>query len=360
MREKIIFVSRTARESQISNYDNCTSAINRFECAVIQHLNIKVMTKKRRSVDILTVKLSPMPGTPTETSFEDVLRFIHGKNYYSPENGKFVELSIMEDSTSNGIIKGLVITTQDSDIPPKRNKRTGEMSSIDIDVNTEGFAYANAFLYDTRRKVLIYEINKNGCFLNLLKELIYNLWNATTDTMKQNPRFNLDFCIIPRRDEYKRMLAMSYYKQLVIELARPSELIDKFISENDTISNWIKATLENAVSGNADTVLLEQSAFSRKLNGAGLSKSLIKTVIDKIIEKVGRSNIQKLIVRGYTEDAEDAGRCKPVNLLTDAFDEYFYITSKQLHNDVQMQERLKGTESVYVKILPELTEIFGN
>ena len=168
MREKITFVSRTARASQISNYDKCTSAINRFECAVIQHLNIKIMTKKRRSVDILTVKLSPMPGTPIETSFEDVLRFIHGKNYYSPENGKFVELSIMEDSTSNGIIKGLVITTQDSDIPPKRNKRTGEMSSVDIDVNTEGFAYANAFLYDTRRKVLIYEINKNGCFLNRL------------------------------------------------------------------------------------------------------------------------------------------------------------------------------------------------
>lgn len=55
------------------------------------------------------------------------------------------------------------------------------MSSLDINVEDEGFAYANAFLYDTQRNVLLYEINKNGCYLNLLKEYFYNTWNSTSD-----------------------------------------------------------------------------------------------------------------------------------------------------------------------------------
>lgn len=317
------------------------------------------MTRKRRSVDVLAVKMSFAEMVASSLKFEDILRYINGERYYSAENGKHVELILICPSNSDTLIRGLVITTQDSDIPPKRNKHTGEMSSLDINVEDEGFAYANAFLYDTQRNVLLYEINKNGCYLNLLKEYFYNTWNSTSDPTLLKPKFNIDFLVVARRDEYRRMLSMSYYKELVVELSRPTELIQAFAAENDLMSNWIKVCLENASAGNADSVSLSQAVISRKMNNGGLSRAYVKLLIDTIMQKVGKANIQKLQVKGYTEDPEDSSRCKPVNLLADVFDEYFYITSKQLHSDVQMQERLKGIESVHSKILPELNDIFG-
>ena len=118
-------------------------------------------------------------------------------------------------------------TTQDSDIPPKRNKRTGEFSPVNINTNEEGFAYANIFLYDTHRKVLVYEINKNGCFPRQFAEAVYEHWNAPVladegeGEATQRTRFNLTFPVLARRDEYNRMLRMNYYKKVSVELINP-------------------------------------------------------------------------------------------------------------------------------------------
>lgn len=190
-------------------------------------------------------------------------------------------------------------------------------------------------------------------------EMIYELWNTVNNLNEQRPKFNIDFIMLARRNEYQRMLRMTYYKQISIELARPHELINNFIGENDSISNWIQANLNNAVSGNADTVLLEQTATSRRLNVEGLSRNLITNAIDKLFEKVDRHHISKLIVKGYTEDVEDSNRCRPVDLLTDAFDESFYINGITVHSNLQVQERLAGVQAVYDRILPELNSIFG-
>lgn len=316
------------------------------------------MARKRRGTDVLSVRITTLEDDQ-EVCFENILNYLNGKKYVSRETGKLIEIQCIPDPEGGNIVKGVVITTQDSDIPPKRNKMTGQMSAIGINVDVEGIAYANAFLYDLNHKVLIYEINKNGCYIKQLKELIYDLWNAVIDINDHRPKFNIDFIMLARKDEYQRMLRMEYYKQISIELARPHEIINNFIGENDSISNWIKANLENAVSGNADTVLLEQTATSRKINVEGLSRNMITSVIHRIFEKVGRSHVSKLIVRGYTEDVEDSNRCRPVDLLTDVFDESFYLNDVAVHSNLQIQERMTGIMSIHNRILPELNAIFG-
>lgn len=316
------------------------------------------MARKKRGVDVLSVRISTLENEQ-EVTFEEVLNFLNGRKYVSPDTGKLIEIQFNEGQVDETLIKGVVITTQDSDIPPKRNKMTGQMSSLGINVAEEGLAYANAFLYDKRKKVLVYEINKNGCYIKLFKEMVYGLWNTVVDINERRPRFNLDFIILARQDEYNRMLNMSYYKQLSIELTRPHELINNFLEENDSISNWIKANLDNATNGNADCVLLEQKVTSRKLNVAGLSRNGIISTISKIFEKVDPAHIQKLVVTGYTEDVEDSNRCRPVDLLTDAFNECFYLSDVPVHTNLQVQERLTGIHSVYNKILPELNLILG-
>ena len=316
------------------------------------------MTRKRRGVDVLSVRITKREEGQ-DIRFENILDYLNGKKYVSRDTGKLVEIQYSVNQGDGNIIKGVVITTQDSDIPPKRNKMTGQMSAIGINVDVEGLAYANAFLYDINHKVLIYEVNKNGCYIKQLMEMIYELWNTVNNLNEQRPKFNIDFIMLARRNEYQRMLRMTYYKQISIELARPHELINNFIGENDSISNWIQANLNNAVSGNADTVLLEQTATSRRLNVEGLSRNLITNAIDKLFEKVDRHHISKLIVKGYTEDVEDSNRCRPVDLLTDAFDESFYINGITVHSNLQVQERLAGVQAVYDRILPELNSIFG-
>ncbi len=316
------------------------------------------MARKRRGVDVLSVRITTLEDGQ-DVSFETILNYLSGRKYVSRDTGKLIEIQCRPDPEGGNIVKGVVITTQDSDIPPKRNKMTGQMSAIGINVDVEGLAYANAFLYDINHKVLIYEVNKNGCYIKQLKEMIYELWNAVMDINDHRPKFNIDFFMLARRDEYQRMLRMSYYKQISIELARPHELINNFIGENDSISNWIKANLENAVSGNADTVLLEQTATSRKINIEGLSRNMITNAIDKLFEKVDRSHVSKLIVRGYTEDVEDSSRCRPVDLLTDVFDESFFLNDVAVHSNLQVQERMIGVQSIHNRILPELNAILG-
>ena len=316
------------------------------------------MAKRRRGVDVLSVRVTTL-DEGHKVSFENILNFLTGRKYVSRDTGKLIEIQLDANLEVEKVIKGVVITTQDSDIPPKRNKMTGQMSAIGIDVNVEGLAYANAFLYDINHKVLIYEVNKNGCYIKQLMEMIYDLWNSVNNLNEHRPKFNIDFIMLARRNEYQRMLKMTYYKQISIELAHPHELINNFIEENDLISNWIQANLENAVSGNADTVLLEQTATSRKLNVEGLSRNLITNVIDKLFEKVDRPHISKLIVKGYTEDVEDSNRCRPVDLLTDVFDESFYLSDIAVHSNLQVKERMDGVQAIYHRITPELNAILG-
>ena len=314
---------------------------------------------RRRGVDIMGVNLSSYDKTAASLRFIDVLEYVNGKNYYYAEGGKYLELIIVERNKEDGLVKGVVITTQDSDIPPKRNKRTGEMSSVDIDVNIEGFAYANAFLYDVKRSMLIYEINKNGCFPKLLKEMIYNLWNAKTDIAEERPKFNVSFPFVARKHQYNRMLRMSYYKKFCIQLASPQNLLNEFVDENDSMHNAIKALAENAIEGNADMVVVEQSVHSRKMSAAGLSKSNVRSFVDMVMSCFKKEDIMKIEVQGYIEDSEDPNRCKIVNLLSDVFDEYFTLKDIQVHEDLQLKERMAGVEKVYRKIYGELVELFG-
>lgn len=112
------------------------------------------MTRKRRGVDVLSVRITKREEGQ-DIRFENILDYLNGKKYVSRDTGKLVEIQYSVNQGDGNIIKGVVITTQDSDIPPKRNKMTGQMSAIGINVDVEGLAYANAFLYDINHKVLI-------------------------------------------------------------------------------------------------------------------------------------------------------------------------------------------------------------
>lgn len=315
------------------------------------------MATKTRYVDVLSPKVTVAEGEEP-VFFEDILLFMEGREYRL--NEKSFTFTLFRDPADDSFVEGLVITTQDSDIPPKRNKQTGALSSVEIDTSLEGFAYANVFLYDKLRRVLIYEINKNGCFPRQFAEAIYAHWNRVEEGEEERTRFSLAFPVFARRDEYNRMLRMNYYKQVSVELVNPQGLVLDRLANDDSIESWIKLSAQQAAGLNANVIKLEQTVFSRKLNPQGLSHNGVIEIVDKVVSLFGRSNIQKLEVQGYTEDTEDSRRCRPVDLLTDSFNEFFRIPAIQVHSNLQINERKNGIENLYNRILPEIRVIVGH
>ena len=312
------------------------------------------MANKRRYIDVLSTRLTFAENSVSNITFADILHFMDGKEYRYSE--KIFEFSLLNTTIPNCIV-GIIETTQDKDIPPIKDKRTKQFSRVNINPTTQGLAFANIFLYDVQRNILLYEINKNGCFPKQLSEFIGAKWNAEN----QDVRFELTFPAIFRVNEYQRMLQMEYYKRITVELYKPNELINCFDENTDSLeNNFLKHNLQISTQNNADTMKLEQVAMTKKLNPMGLSRSLVKGVVDAIKLNIADRgfvhNIQKLKIEGYTSDPENRA-LKPINILADTFDEHFKITGVLVQSDVQRGERKIGIEEVYNRILPELRQL---
>ncbi|MCL2247418.1 MAG: hypothetical protein FWC10_09980, partial [Lentimicrobiaceae bacterium] len=264
--------------------------------------------------------------------------------------------SLLRTSIKDCIV-GIIITTQDRDIPPIRNKRTKQYSQVNIDPHTQGLAFANIFLYDTKRNILLYEINRSGCFPTQLTEFIYTRWGERENDV----RFDLTFPAVYRANEYQRMLEMDYYKKIIVELYRPAELINCFEENIDSMANIIKQNIRAGQETNADILKIEQVALRKRINPMGLSRSFVKGLIDavtlNIVDKGFRENIQTLKVEGYTSDPENRRRVKPIDILADTFNEHFKIRDIQLQSDVQQSERQEGIENLYSRLLPEFNRL---
>lgn len=314
------------------------------------------MGTKKRYIDVLSVRLNFINDDHI-VSFVDILNYMNGREYRC--NEKIFNFNMLRTDKADCDL-GIIITTQDSDIPPKRNKRTGNYSPVQINTPEEGFAYANIFLYDHRRNILLYEINRNGCYPNQFREFIYSHWNADEDNVK----FDLTFPSVVRANEYERMLRMDRYKKISIELYNPVELQNCIAEENRSIyENILKHNIEMGTQSNANTITIEQVALQKRINPTGLSHSMVSGLVDavrlNIVDKGYRLNVQTLRVEGYTSDSEDPNRCKPIDIIADSFNEYFKITDIQVHRDVQQIERKEGIENLYDKLLPEIRQLIG-
>ncbi len=307
------------------------------------------MAKKRRYVDIVSTQIiTPEDSRIAPPSFKDILQFINGKEY--PYGEKIFELTLLDSDDDNCVI-GLIVTTQDKDIPPKRDKRTKEYSQLSLNPVTEGLAYANIFLYDIPRNILIYEINKNSCFIAQFKEFIYSHWNSEMDS-----RFNISFPVVVKRNEYDRMLRMDRYQKIVVELYKPSELLQCYAENSESMEDMIiDYNIKIGNQNNADYIKIEHLSLSKKINPLGLSRSATVGLFDSIkanIMDMGfTKNIKTLEVVGYTQDFENGKKMLPINLLHDTYNESFKISSIRVQSDVQANERKEGIIALYQRLL---------
>lgn len=335
------------------------------------------MRTKKRYIDVVSPTLKFLDEIEKEkrVSFEDILNFMDGKEYRY-RNEKIFECSILKTSIPNCIV-GIIVSTLDRDIPPIRGKSSKIFSSVDIDPRTEGLAFGNVFIYDKDLNILLYEMNKNGCFLNQFKDFIYAKWKEiitdevdiskieSEDKEEDRVKFDLTFATFLRKNEYIRMLKMDYFKKITVELCNPTELIHCFDEENLSLEeNLLKSQIETGVNNNANTVTLEQVTLGKKINPLGLSRKstigMIDAIKTSIADKGYKKNINTIEVEGYFSDMEGETRSlKPIDLMADTFNEFFKIPDIQVQVDVQEYDRQIGIEGLYNTLLPEIKTIIG-
>ena len=309
----------------------------------------------KRKVDIVSVEINCF-SDGEEPQFTQLLRFIEADEYYI--NGKLFELSIL-DSERQGVAMAFVETTQDSDLPPVKNKQSKVLTALDINPNEEGLAFANILLYDERLNVLVYEINRNGCYLGKLKEWIERRWNEN----HENQEIEINFPAIIRRNEYNRVLGMTNYRKLTCKLLNPTQIVREMNNQNESLAEQIiRQQAENGSQTGADFVTIEQNCTLLRLNPHGLSRDFVRGIADftrNMLQHAGlRQCVDTIEITGYAIDPEsDRQRQKTIDLLADTFDESFSIPEVQLQVNLQREDRKVGILRLYDRIVSELRQI---
>lgn len=313
------------------------------------------MPNIKRKVDIVSVHINSLSGGVTPT-FNQLLSCIEANEYYV--NGKLFELSML-DSEVQGVAMAFIETTQDSDLPPVKNKQSKELTALDINPNEEGLAFANILLYDTRLNVLIYEINRNGCYLGKLKEWIERRWNENHEEQE----IEINFPAIIRRNEYNRVIGMTNYRKLVCKLLNPTQIVYEMNNHSESLAEQIiRQQAENGIQTGADFVTIEQKCTLLRLNPHGLSRDFVRGVADftrNLLQRTRlRQNVETIEITGYSIDPEsNRQKIRTIDLLADTFDESFMIPEVQLQVNLQREDRKAGILRLYVRIAPELRQI---
>lgn len=309
----------------------------------------------KRKVDIVSVEINCF-SDGEEPQFTQLLRFIEADEYYI--NGKLFELSIL-DSERQGVAMAFVETTQDSDLPPVKNKQSKVLTALDINPNEEGLAFANILLYDERLNVLVYEINRNGCYLGKLKEWIERRWNEK----HENQEIEINFPAIIRRNEYNRVLGMTNYRKLICKLLNPTQIVREMNNQNESLAEQIiRQQAENGSQTGADFVTIEQNCTLLRLNPHGLSRDFVRGIADFTRNMLQHAALRQCVdtieITGYAIDPEsDRQRQKTIDLLADTFDESFSIPEVQLQVNLQREDRKVGILRLYDRIVSELRQI---
>ena len=313
------------------------------------------MPNIKRKVDIVSVQINSLSSGVTPT-FNQLLSCIEANEYYV--NGKLFELSML-DSEVQGVAMAFIETTQDSDLPPVKNKQSKELTALDINPNEEGLAFANILLYDTRLNVLIYEINRNGCYLGKLKEWIERRWNENYEEQE----IEINFPAIIRRNEYNRVIGMTNYRKLVCKLLNPTQIVYEMNNHSESLAEQIiRQQSENGIQTGADFVTIEQNCTLLRLNPHGLSRDFVRGVADftrNLLQRTRlRQNVATIKITGYSIDPEsNRQKIRTIDLLADTFDESFMIPEVQLQVNLQREDRKAGILRLYERIAPELRQI---
>lgn len=311
--------------------------------------------KKKRIVDVLSVNIKHKTEQgEEEIDFSYILKLLNKKVHRT--QFKDFEFKIFKQGKNEDYIIGVIETGQHKEIPPKKNTLTSELSPINIDISKERLVFANIFLFDTKRNILIYEVNRDGCYVNDFQKSIYHFLEKENESTK----LDIKFPAVIRNNSEKRLNDMNYFKEVTFEVYRPRELFRQKQEKETTLISMLKNHYKSAEENNIDCISLTEKVDKKGLNRMGLSRNRVKDWFDFFVnyfKDENRNNIKRAIIKGYTENPEGKNTLKPIDLLADTFNVHFTIDRINIHTNIQLTERKSGIKKVYFNILPEIKKM---
>lgn len=311
------------------------------------------MSKKTCKVDIVSVKIDYKEDVKFKMSFEQILCNEEIVGQEKIIGSKSVNFTILDNEEE--YIIGFIRATLDKDLPAKIDKKTKEISKLDVKV-TEGLAYGNIFLYSKKLNVIFYEVNKNSIYLNNFKQYIYNCYNSSTN-LKDNTSFSISFGTIYRKNEYERAINMNFYKNFTLKVHQPGMLLDKIRNANkpleDQIQNEVEDNdfekeLERASKLNSQIAEISYEVKKSK-KSSGLNKEVILKILKKFHKLIGSSeisqHIDKIEISGYS--TSDLDKLNPINILGDIYYSKFELEVPRLDYNLQQSDRKKAILELY-------------
>lgn len=311
------------------------------------------MAKKTIDIQLVTIE-SDVANAPVQ--MESVLVTLD--NFKKESNNKSHQIKLWNNGANLNFVSGIVITEQIKDLPPKRNKDTGEFSSLGLQAN-ERLAYGNAFLYDKVLKTIFYEVNGNGCYLDQFASIVKDEWNARQQG-QQNQIVEITFASIPKNGGYQQYLAMYYLREFIFEVACPQAIIQEYQNNRSTIFGAIKPDLNRAVSNNADVMQIRYATLGKKANAQGLDAGKIRKLVKAgqfLLTGNQRANVRELRVVGFERSPEGKSHRTTADLITDLMRGSIELPSVDQHEDLQEVTRQSQIESLHSNIRQNIQNI---
>lgn len=310
------------------------------------------MTKKK--IDIQLVKVvSDVANEPV--LLENVLNALSGSK--KALERKSYEIKILDKGNNGDSVVGLVITEQLKNLPPKRNKETGNFASLGLQDN-EILAFGNIFLYDKNLKVIFYEVNGNGCYLDTFLDLIKEEWNNRQHG-QANQIVEINLASIPQNGGLAQFRRMTYLKEFHFEIACPNAVLRECQDRGSSLTSAINPDLKKAVSSNADIMSINYTTFGKTKNPQGLDGSRIRRLLKAahfILGSHQRSNVKVLKVVGYEPDPNGNRKTvkRTADLIADLLTGTINLPTVVQQSDLQEQSRKTEIKALHAKLLPSL------
>jgi len=175
-----------------------------------------------RNVDVFEVKISYLEEAPNKMDLFDILQNDTLSDGDLKIKGKYISYNILEKNENT--IVGIVETNRNESIPPKKNRELKTIEPLDLP-DGDGLAYGNVFLFDKRRNIMLYEVNKNGSIIEHLFEFIYKKVTELKGT------YSLRSFPVLTKNEYERLKKMNSKTKIELEVSHPAKIAEDEIDK---------------------------------------------------------------------------------------------------------------------------------
>lgn len=298
-----------------------------------------------RNVDIFSIEMKHLEGAESQPSFEDLLLNNELAEGDLKVRGKLLSFQVLE-STVNFIV-GLVETNRSDNIPPLKRRAEERIEPMDLPEG-DGLAFGNVFLYDINRKVILYEVNKNGSILNHFVEYVYRKSRSIqrTYTINSHPVLTVE--------QYEKLQRMTTKTKISLEIMHPKKIAEDQVASKSTMFYLFNkgAKLDSS------RLKVEFSVNAR--HGLSLRSREANATIREIQEQIAMDQVevQHLRVHGYVDDDRDS-KIQVVDLVTERLKGKIELREPRLAPNLLENQRLRQIKSLHERIDEDLIAIFG-